>query len=99
MAQPDLSHAGGISEVLRITTAYETEGVLLAPHCPLRPIALTASIQTDVASPNSLIQHRASAFTPTGIRLLDNLVDRSIFAVIDGCVARLLTLGLGAEID
>ena len=33
--QPDLSHAGGISEVRRIAAMAETYDVALAPHCPL----------------------------------------------------------------
>src|SRR5690606_23708119 len=40
--QPDLCHAGGISEVRRIAALGETFGALLAPHCPLGPIALAA---------------------------------------------------------
>lgn len=100
VAQPDLSHAGGISEVRRIAAAAETEGVLLAPHCPLGPIALAASIQIDVASPNFLIQEQS-----LGIHynkdsdLLDYLVDRSVFEVTDGFVARPTAPGLGIEVD
>ena len=33
--QPDLSHAGGISEVRRIATLAEGYVVALAPHCSL----------------------------------------------------------------
>lgn len=35
VAQPDLSHAGGISEVRRIAALAEAYDVQLAPHCPL----------------------------------------------------------------
>ena len=42
VAQPDLSHAGGISEVRRIAALAETFDVLLAPHCPLGPISLAS---------------------------------------------------------
>lgn len=100
VAQPDLSHAGGISEVRRIAAAAETEGVLVAPHCPLGPIALAASIQIDVASPNFLIQEQS-----LGIHynkdsdLLDYLVDRSVFGVTDGYVKRPTAPGLGIEVD
>jgi galactonate dehydratase len=100
VAQPDLSHAGGISEVRRIAAAAETEGVLLAPHCPLGPIALAASIQIDVASPNFLIQEQSLGIHYNqGSDLLDYLVDRSVFAVTDGCVARPTAPGLGIEVD
>src|SRR5205807_424654 len=42
IAQPDLSHAGGISETRRIAAVAEAYDVQLAPHCPLGPIALAA---------------------------------------------------------
>ncbi|WP_325052814.1 enolase C-terminal domain-like protein [Kribbella turkmenica] len=50
-------------------------GVALAPHCPLGPIALAASLQVDLAAPKFLIQEQS-----LGIRynansdLLDYLV-------------------------
>ena len=40
--QPDLSHAGGITECLKIAGMAEAYDVALAPHCPLGPIALAA---------------------------------------------------------
>jgi galactonate dehydratase len=52
VAQPDVSHAGGISEVRRIAALAETYDVSLAPHCPLGPIALAASLQLAFATPN-----------------------------------------------
>ncbi|GFJ87752.1 galactonate dehydratase [Phytohabitans rumicis] len=65
VAQPDLSHAGGISEVRRIAAMAEAYDVALAPHCPLGPIALAASIQVDLATPTSSSRNRASASTTT----------------------------------
>ena len=59
VVQPDLSHAGGISEVRRIAAAAETCGAALAPHCPLGPIALAASLQVSFAVPNLLIQEQS----------------------------------------
>src|SRR3546814_14492517 len=35
--QPDLSHAGGISEVMRIAALAEEYDVALEPHCALGP--------------------------------------------------------------
>src|SRR5439155_8362098 len=45
--QPDLSHAGGITECHKIAALAESYGVALAPHCPLGPIALAACLQID----------------------------------------------------
>src|SRR6185436_305218 len=75
-------------------------GVSLAPHCPLGPIALAASLQVDFAAPNTLIQE-----TSVGIHynadadLLDYLVDTSPFRFTDGYVQRWPGPGLGIEID
>lgn len=100
VAQPDLSHAGGISECRRIAAAAETHGVSLAPHCPLGPIAFAACLQVDFASPNALIQE-----TSLGIHynqrsdLLDYLVDPGVFDFADGAVSRPTGPGLGIEVD
>ena len=56
--QPDVVHAGGISEVSKIAAMAEAYDVALAPHCPLGPVALAASIQIDAAMPNAFIQEQ-----------------------------------------
>ena len=100
IAQPDLSHAGGISEVRRIASMAETYDVALAPHCPLGPIALAASLQIDFASPNALIQEQSLGIHYNqGSDLLDYLVDTSVFGFADGYVARPTGPGLGIEVD
>ena len=59
LIQPDVSHAGGISEVRRIAAAAESHDVALAPHCPLGPIALASCLQVDACTPNALIQEQS----------------------------------------
>ncbi|QIB73909.1 galactonate dehydratase [Halogeometricum borinquense] len=54
--QPNVSHAGGISEVRRIASMAEAYNVAVAPNCPLGPIALAASLQVSTATPNLLVQ-------------------------------------------
>jgi galactonate dehydratase len=100
VAQPDVSHAGGISESRRIATLAETFDVLLAPHCPLGPIALAASLQVSFATPNLLIQEQSLGihYNETA-ELLDYLVDPSVFAFTDGWCARPTAPGLGIEVD
>jgi galactonate dehydratase len=98
--QPDLSHAGGISEVRKIATMAEAFDVALAPHCPLGPIALAASLQVGVVSPNLLIQEQSLGIHyNAGSDLLDYLLDASVFAYTDGYVPALTGPGLGIEID
>lgn len=100
IAQPDLSHAGGISEVRRIASMAEAYDVSLAPHCPLGPIALAASLQIDFASPNALIQEQSLGIHYNeGSDLLDYLVDKSVFGFEDGYVRRPTAPGLGIEVD
>jgi hypothetical protein len=76
VAQPDISHAGGISETRRIAAMAEAYDVLVAPHCPLGPIALAASLQLDFAIPNFLIQEQALGISHgDSSGLLDYLAD------------------------
>ncbi|OQO89704.1 galactonate dehydratase [Saccharomonospora piscinae] len=100
VAQPDLSHAGGISEVRRIAALAETFDALLAPHCPLGPIALAASLQVVFATPNFLIQEQSIGIHyNTGAELLDYVLDRAPFAFPDGAIRRWEAPGLGVDID
>ena len=57
--QPDLSHAGGITEVKKIASMAEAYDVALAPHCPLGPIALSACLQVDATCHNAVIQEQS----------------------------------------
>jgi galactonate dehydratase len=100
VAQPDLSHAGGISEVRRIAAMAEAYDVAVAPHCPLGPITLAASLQIDLATPNFLIQEQSLGIEyGGGSALLDYLVDPKVFNFVDGNIERLAGPGLGIEID
>ena len=100
VAQPDVSHAGGISELKRIGALAETFGTLLAPHCPLGPIALAASVQIDATSSNFLIQeHSIGLHYNNGSDLLDYLVDTTVFDVVDGHITVPGGPGLGIEVD
>jgi galactonate dehydratase len=100
VVQPDLSHAGGISEVRRIAAVADAFGALLAPHCPLGPLALAASLQVGFATPNFLIQEQSLGIHyHDGAELLDYLVDRRPFALVGGHIERWEAPGLGVEID
>ncbi|MFF0338124.1 galactonate dehydratase [Kribbella sp. NPDC004875] len=100
VAQPDISHAGGISEVRRIAAMAEMYDVSVAPHCPLGPITLAASLQIDFAIPNFLIQEQSLGIEyGGGNALLDYLVDPEVFAFTDGHVARPTGPGLGIEVN
>jgi len=100
VVQPDLSHAGGISEVRRIAALAETYGALLAPHCPLGPISLAASLQVAFATPNFLIQEQSIGIHYNqGSELLDYVVDPEPFRFVDGHLRRPEAPGLGIAVD
>jgi galactonate dehydratase len=100
VAQPDVSHCGGISEVRRVAALAECFDVTLAPHCPLGPIALAASLQIAFATPNFLIQEQSAGIHYNkGNDLLDYLIDRSVFTYKAGHCERPRKPGLGIEID
>ncbi|MCW3052470.1 MAG: Mandelate racemase/muconate lactonizing protein [Chthonomonadales bacterium] len=42
--QPDLVHVGGISNAAEVASLAEANGLALAPHCPLSPIAFMACL-------------------------------------------------------
>jgi len=98
--QPDLSHAGGIWEVRKIAAMAEAFDVAVAPHCPLGPIALAASLQLDFCTPNAFIQEQSLGIHYNrGTDLLEYLADPALFAYKDGYVARPTASGLGIEIN
>ncbi|MEV0440233.1 galactonate dehydratase [Streptomyces spectabilis] len=100
VAQPDLSHAGGITEVLRIAALAETYGALLAPHCPLGPIALAASLQVAWVTPHFLIQEQSRGIHYNKeADLLSYVVDTEPFRFTDGHAHRTDRPGLGVEVD
>ncbi len=100
VAQPDLSHAGGISEVRKIAALAEAYDVQLAPHCPLGPIALAACLQVGVRHaqlPDPGAEHRHPL--QPGAELLDYVLDKAPLPSSTGYLARPEAPGLGITID
>ena len=99
--QPDLSHCGGIWEGRKIAAMAEAYDVAVAPHCPLGPITLAASLQLDFCTPNAFIQEQSLEihYHQSGSELLDYLVDPQVFRFQEGFVPRPTAPGLGIEID
>ncbi|MCL9814283.1 galactonate dehydratase [Natranaeroarchaeum aerophilus] len=100
LIQPDLSHAGGITEVKKIASMAEAYDVAIAPHCPLGPIALASCLQVDACTPNTLIQEQSLDihYNETS-DVLDYLEDPDVFEYHDGYVDLPTDPGLGIEID
>ena len=101
IVQPDLSHAGGISECRRIAAMAEAYDVALAPHCPLGPIALAACLQVAVSSINFVIQEMSLGihYNDADHDLLTYVAEPEVFSVDNGMVVAPQGPGLGVAID
>lgn len=98
--QPDLSHAGGITECKKIISMAEAFDVAAAPHCPLGPIALAACLQVDATCLNAFIQEQSLGIHYNKDNdLLDYISDRTVFDYKDGFVTIPEGPGLGIEIN
>ncbi|MFI7063347.1 galactonate dehydratase [Kribbella sp. NPDC050124] len=100
VVQPDVSHAGGISELRRIAVLADTHGAMLAPHCPLGPISLAASLQVAFATPNFLIQEQSRGIHYNQASDLTSYVtDPAPYTWVDGHADWNPLPGLGITVD
>ena len=98
--QPDLSHAGGITECHKIAAMAEAYDVALAPHCPLGPVALAACLQVDLVAYNAMLQEQSMGIHYNrGAELLDYVINKDDFRVEGGYIHALTKPGLGVEVD
>jgi galactonate dehydratase len=98
--QPDLSLTGGILEAKKIAAMAECFDMAVAPHAPYGPIALAATLQLDVCTPNVFIQEQSLGIHYNqGFDLLDFVKNKEIFQYKDGFVNIPTAPGLGIEID
>ena len=98
--QPDVSHAGGITECKKIAAMAESWDLALAPHCPLGPIALAACLQIDAVSQNAFIQEQSQGIHYNQSNdLTDYLSDPSVLHFSAGYVDIPQGPGLGIDIN
>ena len=98
--QPDVALVGGILETKKIVAMAEAFDMAAAPHAPYGPIALAATLQVDVCSPNVFIQEQSLGIHYNkGFDLLDFVKNKDIFQYKDGYVDVPTKPGLGLEID
>jgi galactonate dehydratase len=88
--QPDLCHAGGITEVRLIAGMAEAYYAAIAPHNPLGPISLAAGVQLAASIPNFLCQEQVS---------LGEGYLKKPFVLRDGYLDLPAGPGLGVELD
>lgn len=98
--QPDLSHAGGITECVKIASMADAYDVAFAPHCPLGPIALASCLAVDFVSPNAILQEQSLGIHYNeGLELTDYVINKTDFDLTHGDIAPLPGPGLGVEVD
>lgn len=90
--QPDTSHVGGISELLKVANMAEVYYVHIMPHCAIGPVAFSASLQVDAAVPNFLVQEQIDQGLGGGLLKED-------WQVKEGHIELPDKPGLGIEID
>lgn len=98
--QPDLSHAGGLSECRRIAAMAEAYDIAVAPHCPLGPLALAACLQFAACTPNVAIQEMSLGIHyNVGHDLLNFCTSKEALTPVDGYLPIPEAPGLGITID
>ena len=90
--QPDISHAGGITELKKIANMGEVYYMHILPHCAIGPIAFSASLHVDAVVPNFLAQEQVDAGLGAGLFKED-------WVVKDGHIELPTKPGLGFEVD
>lgn len=88
--QPDMCHAGGITEARLIAGMAEAYYAAIAPHNPLGPISLAAGVQLAASIPNFVCQEQVS---------LGEGYLKQPFRVRNGYLDLPTGPGLGVELD
>lgn len=107
--QPDLVHVGGIANAAEVAALAEANGLALAPHCPLSPVAFMACLHVVAASRAGWILEwskgihynasGASAEVDPWLRYLEE-TDREMFTLdTEGHLGLPLRPGLGIRVD
>jgi galactonate dehydratase len=89
--QPDLCHAGGITEGRLIAGMAEAYYAVIAPHNPMGPISLASGLQLAASIPNFLVQEQVS--------LGEGYLKTPFVLQKDGTVLTPTGPGLGIELD
>ncbi len=92
--QPDICHAGGISELKKIATMAETYYVAIQPHNAGGPLSTLAAIHLDASTPNFAIQEFFEPYRARYNQLLTHPIE-----VENGHLIVPDRPGLGGDID
>ena len=92
--QPDICHAGGISELKKIATMAETYYVGIQPHNAGGPLSTLSSIHLDASTPNFAIQEFFEPYRERYNQLLTHPIE-----IENGRLVVPDRPGLGADIN
>jgi galactonate dehydratase len=62
IAQPDLCHCGGLAVGKKMAALAQAQGILVAPHVSVGPVALAAALHFGWATPNVYMQENFSEY-------------------------------------
>ena len=95
VVQPDISRAGGITELRRIAHMAQMRGVLIIPHCWKTGISIAANLHLLSALQNApYLEFCQPPASPLRYELL-----KDDFSVVNGCVQVPEGPGLGIELN
>ncbi|MDP6151787.1 MAG: mandelate racemase/muconate lactonizing enzyme family protein, partial [Phycisphaeraceae bacterium] len=96
VCQADISHAGGISEMMKIAHVAEVYGITIAPHNPYGPVALAAAAHVAATIQNfNILEHCPMQPWFDRVQAV-NLPLRDGYIHVDEMATR---PGLGVELD
>ena len=100
IVQPDLSHAGGITECVKIAAMAEAHDIGFAPHCPLGPLALASCLHVDFVSHNAVLQEQSMGIHYNqGAELMDYVLNKEDFQFHNGYMLPPKKPGLGVDVN
>lgn len=94
IVQPDITRAGGISELVKIAEEARTSSTRLVPHGFSTPILLSATAQFLAAQPDGDLIEYSQSTSP----LFTDLVLNPL-TLVDGCIEVQDCLGLGVDLN
>jgi galactonate dehydratase len=93
--QPDVTHAGGLSELAFISTLAATSYVGFAPHNPSGPLSTAATLQLGATLPN----FRYLEIMATDVPWRPHITNERLTLTEEGDVIVPAGIGLGIELD
>lgn len=98
--QPNLSHASSITKCYKIAKMAKAYNVTLAPHCPLKPIALAACLHINFVSYNAVLQKQSiKIHYNKSAKLLNFVKNKKNFSIVSSFFKPLTKPSLSVKIN